>query len=233
MTARTPTRVTLRNFVDDPREASELRAAAISCARALAGGGRVWGWSRSPVRLGEPLLTLRLPDAPWPALALARETLAPGDVLVMLAPGDDALAANLALRCQAWGVRVAWLGEGVRVGSAHQVLSGDDPQRLVDSVLERYRQCCENAETLALAIAEKPETDVCITCSDEGRLAEVLTLDSGPLGQAHVRTEASLSEPVDLMLTPEARVFDLVLVHAGLAITQVAAPPLTHHQESE
>jgi hydrogenase maturation factor len=54
----------------------------------------------------------------------------------------------------------------------------------------------------------------CITCSDEGRLAEVL--ESGA-DTAEVRT-AEGSETVDTMVVGQVQPGDLLLVHAGAAI---------------
>ena len=60
--------------------------------------------------------------------------------------------------------------------------------------------------------------DVCVTCSDEGRLGEIVALRAD--GQAQVRTPAGL-EAVDTTLIDDARPGDLVLIHAGSAVTIV------------
>ena len=60
---------------------------------------------------------------------------------------------------------------------------------------------------------------VCITCSDEGRLAEVLAVE--PDGLASVRSAAG-TETVDTALVAPVAVGDLVLVHAGTAIAVVS-----------
>jgi hypothetical protein len=62
--------------------------------------------------------------------------------------------------------------------------------------------------------------EVCVTCSDEGRLAEVITPPDGPFGQALVRTAAG-EERIDTTLVPGVEPHDLVLVHAGAALTRV------------
>ena len=61
--------------------------------------------------------------------------------------------------------------------------------------------------------------EVCITCSDEGRLAEVVRVDGG--GDAVVRTARGV-ERVDVSLVGDVRPDDLVLVHAGTALSLVA-----------
>jgi hypothetical protein len=66
--------------------------------------------------------------------------------------------------------------------------------------------------------ADECTDDVCVTCSDEGRLAEVLLEPAD--GQALVRT-AKGEEWVDTTTLPDIRRNDLVLVHAGAAITRL------------
>jgi hypothetical protein len=76
--------------------------------------------------------------------------------------------------------------------------------------------------------ADECTEDVCVTCRDEGRLAEVLLEPDEPspagAGQALVRT-AGGEEWVDTTLLGEVRVNDLVLVHAGAAITRLEVSP--------
>jgi hydrogenase maturation factor len=55
---------------------------------------------------------------------------------------------------------------------------------------------------------------VCITCSDEGRLAEVVSVEGD---EAVVRT-ADGQERIDVSLVDTPAPGDLVLVHAGFAI---------------
>jgi hydrogenase maturation factor len=66
----------------------------------------------------------------------------------------------------------------------------------------------------------KPECadDVCVTCSDEGRLGEVLAPSAD--GLARVRT-AKGTESVATTLVEPVGIGDLVLVHAGMAITRL------------
>jgi hypothetical protein len=72
-------------------------------------------------------------------------------------------------------------------------------------------------------VAEQPAEctdEVCVTCSDEGRLAEVLEPPGDPLGQALVRT-ATGEECIDVTLVAPVERDDLVLIHAGMALTRV------------
>jgi hypothetical protein len=58
--------------------------------------------------------------------------------------------------------------------------------------------------------------EVCITCSDEGRLGEVLSTATD--GTASVRTAQGTESVVTDLTGPLSR-GDLVLVHAGMAIS--------------
>jgi hypothetical protein len=62
--------------------------------------------------------------------------------------------------------------------------------------------------------------DVCVTCSDEGRLGEVAASGWAADGRALVRTAAG-QELVDTLLVDPVAPGDLVLVHAGAAITRL------------
>jgi hydrogenase maturation factor len=64
--------------------------------------------------------------------------------------------------------------------------------------------------------------DVCITCSDEGRVAEVTAVHDD--GRAEVLVSGR-TETVDVSLV-DAGPGDLVLVHAGVAITLLDSPRL-------
>jgi len=66
----------------------------------------------------------------------------------------------------------------------------------------------------------KPECTeaVCVTCSDEGRLGEVVTASVD--GQAAVRTARGVEDVVTTLIDPVAP-GELVLVHAGTAISRV------------
>ncbi|MGH9065753.1 MAG: HypC/HybG/HupF family hydrogenase formation chaperone, partial [Acidimicrobiales bacterium] len=71
-------------------------------------------------------------------------------------------------------------------------------------------------------LLEPPEPgdvgEVCVTCSDEGRLGEVVAV--GADDRARVRTAGGL-EAVDTSLIGAAHPGDLVLIHAGSAVTVV------------
>ena len=69
-----------------------------------------------------------------------------------------------------------------------------------------------------LTTEQQCRDDVCIACSDEGRLAEITSVHDG--NRAEVVAEGNV-ETVDVSLVDQARPGDLVLVHAGVAITRV------------
>jgi hypothetical protein len=78
--------------------------------------------------------------------------------------------------------------------------------------------CFEHPGLLTPPAAECTE-DVCITCSDEGRLAEVVEPPASVFDKALVRTESGL-EAIDVTLVAPVTAGDLVLVHAGAALTR-------------
>jgi hydrogenase maturation factor len=223
--------------------ADDLATAALSVARRLHAGGTLWCASPSwphhaqhvavefvhPVIVGKPALAaVALPS--HDLTATARANARAGDVLLVIGTADDNAALDLARRAPAWGVTTLWVGAGPRpaVGAADHVLwLPDEPMAPYDGrfillyhlLWELAHVCLEHGGLLAPdAECDGP---VCITCSDEGRLAEVVTV-SGPT--ARVRT-AEGAEDVDLALVGSADAGDLLVVHAGMAITRLPATP--------
>jgi hypothetical protein len=79
--------------------------------------------------------------------------------------------------------------------------------------------CFEHPGLLSASPAmDCADGDACITCSDEGRLGEVITADGA--SRAHVRTAKGI-ELIDTTIVASVAPGDLVLVHAGIAITDV------------
>lgn len=64
--------------------------------------------------------------------------------------------------------------------------------------------------------------EVCITCSDEGRPAEVRALLDASTAEV---LAAGRTETVDVTLVDPVAPGDVVLVHAGVAISIVEASP--------
>jgi hypothetical protein len=176
-----------------------------------------------PVIVGKrALAALTVPPAADLAATL-RASVRAGDMVLALAPADDAAVADVMRRGRAWGVETVWIGHGPRpaAGAADHVIWLDTEDalqaseqfvRLYHMLWELTHVCFEHPGLL------KPEAEctdeVCITCSDEGRLAEVVQVEGE---EAVVRT-AEGQERIDVSLVDAPSPGDLVLVHAGFAI---------------
>jgi len=155
----------------------------------------------------------------------------PGDVLLVVGSADGPATADLLPRAEAWGLTRVWLGAGPRPsgGRAEHVvwLEDADPAlaaRSGDMVL-LYHLLWELTHVVfehpGLLEPEPECTDeVCITCSDEGRVAEVRTLRSDGMVEVVVNGRA---ETIDATLVDPVTPGDLLLVHAGVALTVYAA----------
>jgi hydrogenase maturation factor len=133
-------------------------------------------------------------------------------------------------RTAAWGVESIWIGAGNRpeTGLADHVLFWEEAPDvapfdgrflLLYHVLWELTSVCFDHPGLL----REPEStsqctdDVCITCSDEGRVAEVV---AAAASTADVRA-AGRVETIDTTLVGRLAPGDLVLVHAGSAITRM------------
>ena len=160
-------------------------------------------------------------------VAMLRTTVRTGDIVVAVAAADDEAVAAAMRRGDAWGVETVWIGAGPRppAGAAKHVLwlTTDDPLQASEQFVRMYHLLWELThvcfEHQGLLTSDDCLDDVCITCSDEGRPAEVLTVDGD---EALVRTAAG-RERVDLSVIDTPRPGDLLLVHAGSAITNLDA----------
>ena len=176
-----------------------------------------------PVIVGKRALAALTVPPGADLVATLRASVRPGDMVVAIAPADDAAVADAMRRGRAWGVETVWIGHGTRppAGVADHViwLDTEDPLEASEQFVRIYHMlwelthvCFEHPGLL------KPEAEctdeVCITCSDEGRLAEVVTVDGD---EAVVRTPDG-QERIDVSLVDAPAPGDLVLVHAGFAI---------------
>jgi hydrogenase maturation factor len=223
-----------------------LAAAAFTLARRFGAGATMWcaapQWSSHgrhvavefvhPVIVGKralPAVDVDEPDMAGAIRLLSR----PGDVLLVVSSADDPRACDVLRRAEAWGLTRIWLGAGPcpPVGAAEHVVwwDGLDPQvaaRSGDMVLlyhvlwELTHVVFEHPGLLTLGPGPECAEEVCITCSDEGRVAEIATVHEN--GRAEVVVKGRL-ETVDVSLVP-ARPGDMVLVHAGVAVTLIEAP---------
>jgi hypothetical protein len=177
-----------------------------------------------PVIVGKralPAVALAGPDV----VDLVRISVRPGDMVIAVAGADDLAVRSVMRRCPAWGATTFWIGSGARPepGAADHVLWLDDPDPRVAAtggfvlfyhlLWELTHVCFEHPGLLKTQYSEH----VCVTCSDEGRLAEVLTAYDDD--HASVRT-ARGTESVLTTLIGRVTAGDLVLVHAGTAIAR-------------
>jgi hypothetical protein len=183
-----------------------------------------------PVIVGKralPSVALVEPDP----VAQARVASQPGDLLMAVASANQPAAVDAMRRAPAWGVTTLWIGSGPRppAGAANHILwvESDDPMVpatgkfvLMYHLLWELTHVCFEHPGLLKPRADECADDVCVTCSDEGRLGEVVIEYTDAAGQALVRT-ARGEELVDVTMLGDIAPNDLVLVHAGTAISQV------------
>lgn len=220
--------------------AADLATTALALARRFSAGATMWSLAPSwqphaqhiavefvhPVIVGKPAL---------PAVALAgpdlvdvvRVSVRAGDVVIAVANADDADVQSVMRRAPAWGATTIWIGNGQRphAGAADHVLWLDDPDPkapatgafvlLYHLLWELTHVCFEHPGLLKPTECTE---EVCITCSDEGRLGEVLCASAQ--GSARVRTAEGV-ETVSTMLVDPVDAGELILVHAGMAISKV------------
>ncbi len=226
--------------------AVDLAATAFTLAKRFAAGATMWsiapGWEPHalhiavefvhPVIMGKralPAVALTGPDL----VDLVRVSVRPGDVVVAVSGADNPHVRSVMRRAPAWGATTIWIGSGDRpqggfkASPADHVLWLDDPDPRVPAtggfvlfyhlLWELTHVCFEHSGLLKPDAAEA----VCITCSDEGRLGEVASAsDTSINGQATVRTARGVESVVTTLVDPVAP-GDLILVHAGMAISRL------------
>ena len=237
------TATTSSSFVDAGLS-TDLAAAALDMARRFHAGATLWVLSPQwephahhvavefvhPVIMGKralPSVALVEPDP----VAQARVATQPGDLLLAVASAEQPAVIDAMRRAPAWGARTLWIGSGPRppAGAADHILwvDSDDPMVpatgrfvLLYHLLWELTHVCFEHPGLLKPAAEECSDDVCVTCSDEGRVAEVILEPADPLSQALVRT-AKGDEWVDVSVLGAVTPNDLVLVHAGTAIARI------------
>jgi hydrogenase maturation factor len=220
-----------------------LARAALTLARRFAHGATIWcvapTWPSHgrhvavefvhPVIVGKralPAISVDGAEAEESLRLLAR----PGDILLVASTAEDVGALDLLSRSEAWGLTRVWIGAGPRPTTSradHVLWTGEaDPAlaaRSGDLVL-LYHLLWELTHVVfehpGLLNEDECTDEVCITCSDEGRVAEVrATLSDG-------RAEVMMGgrpETVDASLVDPVVPGDLLLVHAGVALTALGA----------
>ena len=237
---------------------ADLAAAALDMARRFHNGATLWVISPQwephahhvavefvhPVIMGKralPSVALVDPDP----VAQARVASRPGDLLIAVASANEPAVIDAMHRAQAWGVVTLWIGSGPRpqAGAANHILwiDSDDPMVpatgtfvLLYHLLWELTHVCFEHPGLMKPDADECTDEVCVTCSDEGRLGEVMLEPTDATGSALVRT-ATGEEWVDVTMLGDVAPNDLVLVHAGTAITRLddAGQEVTPMTESE
>lgn len=224
----------------DEELAADLACASLALAQRFSAGGTMWSIAPSwaphalhiavefvhPVIMGKralPAVALNGPDL----VDVARVSVSPGDIVIAVAGADDPEVRSIMRRAPAWGASTLWIGNGPRppAGAADHVLWVEDADPrlpatggfvlLYHLLWELTHVCFEHP---GLLTTDECTDDVCITCSDEGRLGEVLTPSED--GSAIVRT-GNGRETVSTELVTPVTAGDLVLVHAGIAISRV------------
>ncbi len=223
--------------------ADALAVAALATARRFADGASLWCVSERwpaharhvavefvhPVIVGKRALPAVQVEAAHPVDAV-RLLARPGDVLVVIAGADDTLASSLVRRAAAWGLTSLWIGAGEDgpPGRADQELwlaevAADEAARngqivMIYHLLWELLHVAFEHPGLLKEGPQPCEGATCITCSDEGRLAEITSIDRAGNAQA---VAAGQQETIDVSLVSPVEVGDLVLVHAGVAITRL------------
>lgn len=225
---------------------ADLAAAALALARRFSAGATLWAISPQwephahhiavefvhPVIMGKralPSVALVEVDP----VAQCRVATRPGDVIIAVASADDPQVLDVMRRAPVWGADTIWIGYGQRPapGSADHTLwvASDDPMvpatgrfvLMYHLLWELTHVCFEHPGLMTEPAKDADCTDeVCITCSDQGRLAEVLVPPANVMDSALVRT-ATGEEFVDVTVLGEVSVNDLLLVHGGTAITKI------------
>ncbi|MBS4726965.1 hydrogenase assembly protein HupF [Mycobacterium sp. SM1] len=219
--------------------AADLAATALTLAKRFAAGATMWsiapGWEPHalhiavefihPVIVGKralPAVALTGPDLVDQVRVSARA----GDIVIGVGGAGNVELRSVMRRCPAWGTTSVWIGSGERPrpGSADHVLWLDDPDPRVPAtggfvlfyhLLWELTHVCFEHPGLVKPAAAAP---VCVTCSDEGRLGEVLAASAD--GTAQVRTAQGVETVATTLIDP-VLAGDLVLVHAGTAICRV------------
>jgi len=219
-----------------------LAAIALTLARRFAAGATMWcvapQWPSHgrhvavefvhPVIVGKRALPAVCVEAPELSSAL-RLLSRPGDVLLAVSSSDEPRICDLMRRSEAWGLTRFWLGAGPAPPAApaeHLVwLESADPELTARSgeMVLLYHLLWE----LTHVVFEHPgllepdpvcTDDICITCSDDGVVAEVTAVH----GAENVEViAAGRSETIDASLVEPLVPGDLVLVHAGVAISNL------------
>jgi hypothetical protein len=224
-------------------DAYALAVAALDLARRFHAGARMWCLSPRwpshahhlavefvhPVIVGTRALPARSVEGPDPAGTLRLLSRA-GDILIAVGPSDDPVTDDVVRRSEAWGLTTVRLGTGDRrpaVRADHAVWRAGGGDAASDGgVVVLYHLLWE----LTHVALEHPglltpgpdcTEDRCVTCSDEGTVAEIRSV----VGHRAAVLAAGRAEEIDVALVAPVAPGDLVLVHAGVALCTIGAGP--------
>jgi hydrogenase maturation factor len=222
-----------------------LAAAALSLARRFAAGATMWCVSPAypahgrhvsvefvhPVIMGKRALpAIFVDDADL--LASLRIMVRPGDVVVALGTESDGEIASLLRRADAWGLTSVWIGAGPHppTGAADHLLWVDGVEPALAGTSGGYVLLYHLLWELVHVVFEHPgllaepdavcTDEVCVTCSDEGRVVEVVEAYDDDTAVVLAKGHR---ETIDTTLVGAPVAGDLLLVHAGTAITALEA----------
>jgi hydrogenase maturation factor len=220
--------------------ADEVATAALVLAKRFAAGATLWcvapQWPSHarhvavefvhPVIVGKRALPAAVIEADDPAAAL-RLLGRPGDVVLVVSSAVDRRGSDLMRRAPAWGLTRLWVGAGPRpaAGHAEQVVWLDDVSAPVAARSGQMVLLYHLLWELTHVVFEHPglvldepagNEEVCITCSDRAQVAEVQALGGENLLEVIVDGRTAT---VDGTLVAPAAIGDLVLVHAGIALS--------------
>jgi hydrogenase maturation factor len=223
--------------------ADNLAVAALALARRFSAGATMWcaapqwAWHARhvavefvhPVIVGKRALPSVHVEGTDPA-GVMRLLARPGDVLLAVSTANNAATGDLLRRAEAWGLTRFWLGTGPPPAGRHAEhilwLDSQDPVRAARSgelvllyhlLWELTQVVFEHPGLLSAAGGDTACTDeICVTCSDQGDVAEVQNLR--PDGTAEVVARGEHRE-IDVSLIEEVAPGDLILIHAGVGIS--------------
>jgi hypothetical protein len=217
---------------------ADLAATSLTLAKRFAAGATMWAiaptWEPHalhvavefvhPVIMGKralPAVALTGPDL----VDVVRISVNPGDIVVAISSADNPEVTSVMRRSPAWGVTTVWIGSGPRpaAAAADHVLWLDDPDPRVPAtggfvllyhlLWELTHVCFEHP---GLLTSDESCDATCVTCSDEGRLGEVVAPSAD--GSAQVRTARGVEDVATTLVGP-VNAGDLLLVHAGMALS--------------
>jgi hypothetical protein len=223
--------------------AEGLAVAALDLARHFHQGATLWCCSPRwpsharhlavefvhPVIVGTRALPARVVEG-GDAAATVRLLSRAGDILVGVGPPDDPVVDDLMRRSDAWGLLALRLGAGDRPPTtrADHLLWVDGTKEAASDggVVVLYHLLWELTHVALehpglLTPVPECDGDHCVTCSDEGTVAEVRSVE----GDRAAVLAAGRTEVVDVSLVAPVETGELVLVHAGVALCTLGGGP--------